>query len=99
MEKSVLKDMLDKKGFTPKRDDAFEKINNALCATADHYSDLILNAIGDIPSMDIPVIIFTLRQMAEALEEVNPKYKIIADIMASRVGTEATVTTIKVERK
>ena len=98
MEKPVLEEMLKEEGFTFKRGDDFEKISNAICATADHYSNQILDAIGNIPDMDIPVIIFSLRQITKTLEEIDPEYKVIADIMESRVRAEATVTTTTVKR-
>ena len=48
MKKPVLEEMLKEKGFTFKEDDDFEKISEAICATANHYSTQIMDAIGNI---------------------------------------------------
>lgn len=42
MKKPVLEEMLKEKGFTFKEDDDFEKISEAICATANHYSTQIM---------------------------------------------------------
>lgn len=99
MKKPVLEEMLKEKGFTFKEDDDFKKISEAICATANHYSTQIMDAIGNIQSMDMPVIIIALRSITKILEEIDPEVKLIADLIESRTGSKAIVTKTAVERK
>ena len=89
MKKPVLEEMLKEKGFTFKEDDDFEKISEAICATANHYST---------QSMDMPVIIVALRQLTRAMEKIDPKLKFMADLMETKMKTEIIVTTTTVKR-
>ena len=98
MKKPVLEEMLKEKGFTFKEDDDFEKISEAICATANHYSTQIMDAIGNIQSMDMPVIIVALRQLTRTMEKIDPKLKFMADLMETKMKTEIIVTTTTVKR-
>ena len=99
MEKSVLVEMLEKEGVTFEKDGNSGKINEAICATANHYGDQIIDAIGDIPYKDAPVIIIALRSITKILEEIEPEVKLIAYLIESRTGSKAIVTKTAVERK
>lgn len=98
MKKPVLEEMLKEKGFTFKEDDDFEKIMDAICATANHYSAQIMDAIGNISGMDVPAIIVTLRQLTRAMEKIDPELKFMADLMETKMKTEIIVTTTTVKR-
>lgn len=98
MKKPVLEEMLKEKGFTFKEDDDFEKISEAICATANHYSTQIMDAVGNIQRMDVPVIIVALRQLTRAMEKLDPELKFMADLMETKMKTEIIVTTTTVKR-
>ena len=95
MKKPVLEEMLKEKGFTFKEDDDFEKISEAICATANHYSTQIMDAIGNIQSMDMPVIIVALRQLTRAMEKIDPKCanaRLTENHSASNIFLPSTMT-------
>ena len=57
-----------------------------------------MDAIGNIQSMDMPVIIVALRQLTRAMEKIDPKLKFMADLMETKMKTEIIVTTTTVKR-
>ena len=66
----------------------------------DTYTSLLLDSIQPIPALDIPAILFALREIQEELVKQNPEAEAFSKILFTGIGREVTVktTTWKVER-
>lgn len=64
-----------------------------------HYNKVICNALGKIPSADIPMVIINLRTIADALEdeleEVNPGAEQLTRWLDKNIGHSCEVKTSK----
>lgn len=71
----------------------FEEMSEFTCKKAQECADKILAAINPVSALDAPFVLYSLREIVDALEAtMDEEQKHIADILPYILGTRTKVT-------